>query len=213
MTLSSFPVLPGIGWDIKKTPVTSTRVLTAASGVEYRAQNWSYPRWKFEIPVNFMRQYGSYTEWSTLFPEFSNVSSSMAQLYFNLATRYCDNTAQSSVTDYSAGGERDTYLNLLTAHIAFLLSGTSSQAASPLVGRIADATEGSVSVSVDLPEANNATQAFFMQSKYGLLFWTATQQYRTGGFYAPRQCVPPIVGVTGAQFPGFIPVFPYNGGY
>lgn len=66
MSLPQFPVLPGIGWDIKKTPVTSTRVLTAASGVEYRAQNWASPRWKFAIPINFLRQFLAFTEWSTL---------------------------------------------------------------------------------------------------------------------------------------------------
>lgn len=66
MTLASFPVLPGIGWDIKKTPILSTRVLTAANGLEYRAQNWTYPRWKFSIPIPFMRQYLTYTEQQTL---------------------------------------------------------------------------------------------------------------------------------------------------
>lgn len=66
MSLPQFPVLPGIGWDIKKTPVNSTRVMEAASGVEYRAQNWSSPRWKFSIPISFLRQYLAYTEWSTL---------------------------------------------------------------------------------------------------------------------------------------------------
>ena len=66
MTLASFPVWPGIAWKILKTPVMSTRVLGAASGKEYRAQNWSYPRWKFSIPIGFMRQYSTYTEQQTL---------------------------------------------------------------------------------------------------------------------------------------------------
>ena len=66
MTLPVFPTLPGIAWGITKAPVWQTRVLTASSGVEYRAQDWSYPRWKFSLPVQFLRQFGSFTEWATL---------------------------------------------------------------------------------------------------------------------------------------------------
>lgn len=66
MSLQQFPVLPGVAWGIIKAPVMSTRVMTAASGVEYRAQDWSYPRWKFTLPFQFLRQYNAYIEWSTL---------------------------------------------------------------------------------------------------------------------------------------------------
>ena len=66
MSLGIFPVLPGIGWNISKTQVWSTRELTAASGKEYRAQNWSYPRYKFSIPIQFLRTFGSYQEFQTL---------------------------------------------------------------------------------------------------------------------------------------------------
>jgi uncharacterized protein (TIGR02217 family) len=66
MALSLFPTLPGLAYPVVKTPTTSTRALTGASGVEYRAQNWSYPRWKFSLPIEFLRQFASYTEWTTL---------------------------------------------------------------------------------------------------------------------------------------------------
>ncbi len=66
MSLSLFPTLPGLSFPVSKTAVTSTRALEASSGVEYRAQNWSYPRWKFSLPIEFLRQYASYTEWATL---------------------------------------------------------------------------------------------------------------------------------------------------
>jgi hypothetical protein len=152
----------------------------------------------------------NYAEWSTLFPEFSNITSGQAQLYFNLAQRYCDNTVNSPVSDSSVGGERDTYLNLLTAHIAFLLGGTSTQPAAQLVGRISDASEGSVRVSTDWPEAANASQAWFMQSKYGVMFWAATSQYRAGGFYVPP-IAKPVVQITGSQFPGSVFTYPPYG--
>ncbi|MDE3023802.1 MAG: DUF4054 domain-containing protein, partial [Pseudomonadota bacterium] len=58
------------------------------------------------------------------------------------------------------------------------------QAASPLVGRINSATEGSVSVTADMGAVTN-TQAWYMQTKYGAAYWQASApyrnfQYRTG---------------------------------
>jgi uncharacterized protein (TIGR02217 family) len=66
MSLAVFPTLPGIAYPIGKTAAMSTRALEAASGVEYRAQNWSAPRWKFSLPIEFLRQYASFSEWQTL---------------------------------------------------------------------------------------------------------------------------------------------------
>lgn len=92
MALSQFPVLPGIGWDIKKVPVTSTRILTAASGVEYRAQNWQNNRWRFLIPLNFLRQYGSYVEYTTITGFILSMAGSFQNWIYNDPF---DNTATS----------------------------------------------------------------------------------------------------------------------
>lgn len=57
MTLSVFPSnLPGLAWDVLKTPFSSTRVLTARSGLEYRAANWSYGKYKWELNYTVLRQ-------------------------------------------------------------------------------------------------------------------------------------------------------------
>lgn len=57
MTLPIFPSnLPGLAWDVLKTPMSSTRVLTARSGLEYRAANWSYGKYKWELNYTVLRQ-------------------------------------------------------------------------------------------------------------------------------------------------------------
>ena len=124
-----------------------------------------------------------YTAWSTRYPELSSIAQPLAQAYFNEATLYLDNTAQSLVRDASVGGQRSLILNMLTAHVAALnaplLPGPNgSMSSSPLVGRIASAGEGSVSVSADLPDIPG-TAAWFVQTKYGIAAWQALAPYRT----------------------------------
>jgi hypothetical protein len=123
-----------------------------------------------------------YALWSLRYPEFAVVSSLVAGEYFTEATLYLDNTACSVVQDASAGGQRALLLNMLTAHIASL-NGFGS---SPLVGRISQATEGSVSVSAEYGPASG-TSAWFLQTKYGAAYWQATAQFRTMRYYAPYQ--------------------------
>ena len=52
------------------------------------------------------------------------------------------------------------------------------EAASPLVGRINNATEGSVTVGTDMGQVP-FTAAWFLQTKYGAAFWQATAPFRT----------------------------------
>jgi uncharacterized protein (TIGR02217 family) len=50
-----FPTLAGQDIAIKRTPVFSTVVQTAASGKELRASYQGAPRWRYEIPLKFAR--------------------------------------------------------------------------------------------------------------------------------------------------------------
>lgn len=113
----------------------------------------------------------NYTAFVARYPEFSAVTEPLAQLYFNEACLYCDNTGAGPVKDE---GTLAVLLNMLTAHVAAL-------AASSQVGRVASASEGSVSASFDLQVPGTA--AWFTQTKYGLAFWQATAQYRTAHIY------------------------------
>lgn len=121
-----------------------------------------------------------YETWSLRFPEFSEtVGDTLAQLYFTEAAIYLDNTAGSLVTDVN---QRAVLLNLLVAHIASLNVGSNGNPASPLVGRITQATQGSVSVSTD-NGSTSPNAAWYLQTKYGAQYWQMTAGYRTMRYY------------------------------
>ncbi|HEV2540199.1 MAG TPA: DUF4054 domain-containing protein [Frateuria sp.] len=110
------------------------------------------------------------------YPEFASVSAPLLQAYFDEAAMvYLDNTEASRVQQIE---QRSVLLNMLVAHIAAINAGVNGQAASPLVGRIATATEGSVTVATAM-DGVPGTAAWFMQTKYGASYWQATAAYRT----------------------------------
>lgn len=109
------------------------------------------------------------------YPEFAAVPDLLLQEYFTEATIYLDNTDSSRVSDLT---QRAMLLNMLTAHITQLNSGSKGKGASELVGRISSATQGSVSVSADMGPVSN-TEAWYLQTKYGAAYWNATAPFRT----------------------------------
>jgi hypothetical protein len=122
-----------------------------------------------------------YTSWSLRFPELAgSVVPQLAQLYFNEAEMYCDNTAQSIITNTT---QRAILLNLLTAHIAKLSASINGQPVNPLVGRINSAGEGSVNVGTDFQYPPGTVQ-WYQQTQYGASYWAMTAQFRTMR-YAP----------------------------
>jgi hypothetical protein len=131
-----------------------------------------------------------YTAWSTRYPELGAfVNQPLAQMYFNEATLYCDNTECSPIRDDSIGGVRSMLLNMVTAHIAGLNAVLNGQASSSLVGRISNAGEGSVNVSAQMDLPPGSAQ-WFNQTKYGAAFWAATAQYRTMRYIRGPQFIP-----------------------
>jgi hypothetical protein len=121
----------------------------------------------------------NYELWFARYPAFSNVSQVQAQLCWNEATIYHRNDGGGPVQDPAM---QAALLNMLTAHIAFLSYGTADSPASAsqgLVGRISSASQGSVSVSVDLQGvASSAYSANLTQTRYGLDYLAATAPYR-----------------------------------
>lgn len=134
----------------------------------------------------------NYSNWALRYPELAaSVSSGLAQLYFNEATSYCDNTPQTPFTDI---GQLATYLNMVTAHIAALNAPLNGAPSSPLVGRVSNASEGSVSVQTQNDYPPGSAQ-WFQATKYGAAYWAATSQYRSM-LYVPG-CVPRTNPFTG----------------
>lgn len=115
-----------------------------------------------------------YAAWKARYPEFNTVSSSLAGQYFVEAGLYLNNTGAGPVADAPT---QLMLLNMLVAHIAKLNAVIENTPASDLVGRINNASEGSVSVGAeaDLPPGS---PQWFAQTKYGFAFWQATARFR-----------------------------------
>lgn len=123
------------------------------------------------------------------YPEFASVSDDLLNAYFAEATVYLNNTDCSPVTDVAV---RAVYLNMLVAHIAAMNSGVGGQAPSGLVGRVASASEGSVSVSLaDVPQSQASW--WYLQTHYGAAYWQATAAYRTVRY---------VPGASPSNYPG-----------
>lgn len=119
------------------------------------------------------------------FPAFATLGPIVTTEYFNQACLILNNTPQSPVCDLA---RRATLLNLLTAHIAALAARNAQGGqAGGLVGRINQATEGSVSVGTDYAAPQNAS--WFLQTAWGATFWAATANLRTFRYNA----APPYV--------------------
>lgn len=139
----------------------------------------------------------NYDSWVQLFPNFAYISQPQADLYFALATQLQRNDGGGPVTDVQT---QTNLLNLLTAHIAQLFApapnGQTGRDPS-IVGRITNASEGSVSVATEMPMPTNPSSAWFLQTAYGAFYWTASAPFRTMR-YIPGPCQPinpwPIFG-------------------
>jgi hypothetical protein len=143
-----------------------------------------------------------YPHWMACFPEFAAVTQPRAQMFFNTATMFCDNTPCSPVP---AQEPRCSYLDLLTAHIAALNGGlTACGFITPgqgvgMVGRISSATEGSVSITSEYGSGGSGgpSEAWYSQTAYGALYWAATAQFRMFQYHIGPQPFPEANTYTG----------------
>jgi hypothetical protein len=120
----------------------------------------------------------SYATWALRYAELAaTVEEPLAQLYFNEACLYCDNTATSPIQDATVSGQRELILNMATAHIAALNAPIGGMPSPQVVGRITSATQGSVSVQLQNDHPPGSVQ-WWQQTKYGAAFWMATARYR-----------------------------------
>jgi hypothetical protein len=149
--------------------------------------------------------------WIGIFPEFSNLNTALGNAYFIRATGgIVDNSPTSRLLQ---DGNLSYLVYLATSHVAWLncpkdASGNPSASgmpASPLVGHISDATEGSVSVSLDWPldASSDSMEKYLTQTKYGAEYWAVTAQYRTA-----QAIVRPTI-VFGGRFRGVVGARPW----
>ena len=117
------------------------------------------------------------------FPEFSGVSDATLPTYFDRAQLYLSNT-DDPVSDE---GKRLALYNLLVAHFAALAMRVAGNPTNG-TGRVASASQGSVSVAYDYAVVP-ANAWFFGKTQYGEQFWQATVPYRSFRYSAPPKRV------------------------
>lgn len=153
----------------------------------------------------------SYTDWIAAYPEFSGCSAPQGQAWFNQATTLIANETCNPL--YSAQGAAGfkTIMYGVVSHLAWLFSprdasgqpAAAGQPASPIVGRINSASEGSVSVGSDMGDANagSPSQAWWMQTPYGAFVWQALANMRTAVPVNNPLIMPQSI------YPGYFPNF------
>lgn len=57
-----FPELPGLDWDLEKTPMFNTNVMTSINGRELRASYQAIPKFEISMSFNFLRERNGRTE-------------------------------------------------------------------------------------------------------------------------------------------------------
>ena len=130
----------------------------------------------------------SFANWAAAFPQFVTsapnfialTETQVVNVILPIAQQYCRNDGGGPVNDAALQAQ---LLNLMVAHVAQLLFGSALQPLSPLVGRVSDASEGSVAVAVDFP--TTASNAWFAQTQYGAAYWQMLLPFRLGR-YVPK---------------------------
>ncbi|HAT3815142.1 DUF4054 domain-containing protein [Salmonella enterica subsp. enterica serovar Goldcoast] len=115
-----------------------------------------------------------------MFPEYSNVPDVQLPFLFDQSTDYLNNSEYSLVEDAI---KRERLLYLLMAHLAYMRFGdVNGNGGTGMVGRLASASEGSVSVSSDAGPIE-FRYMWYTQSQHGMDFWQATKVYRMANYY------------------------------
>lgn len=140
----------------------------------------------------------NYPEFIIQYPQFApqadgrGMTQPVAQSFFNRVVDggLVDNTPQSPITDLF---QRTILLNLAVAHLAYL-GGVLNPSQANTVGRVASATQGSVSVSLDYDAKGGLGAAFWNQTSYGAQFYMMTLSFRTAFYVPPPLPLPTIPG-------------------
>ncbi len=136
---------------------------------------------------------------AAMYPEFATLDPAAAAGYFAQAGLYLANDGSGPISDPT---RQSVLMNLLTAHIAKLFGTVNGVAPSGIVGRVASASQGSVSVSTDLAGLPGGA-AWYAQTPYGLAFWTATAYLRTARYTPGPNRTPQVFPFGGYGYGGF----------
>lgn len=125
-------------------------------------------------------------DFKVAFPEFATVPDARLTALFNIiGYTIIDNTDASIIIDLN---QRASLMYLLLAHMLTLYGWVSASGTvtpgTGTVGRVASATEGSVSTSLEYKAAASAGEAWYNQTPYGAMYWVMTAQFRSFRYVA-----------------------------
>lgn len=105
MPLNQFPQLAGQGFLTEKTPIWSTQVVESVSGRERRRQVWSYPRWRFQVSYEFLRDTPTKDEIDQMWVFFNTCAGMYSEFgyldpYDNLATNMSFGVGDGATTKF-----------------------------------------------------------------------------------------------------------------
>ena len=110
------------------------------------------------------------------YPEFAAVADPTLAACFDEAGLYLSHSDNSPVQNLT---RRATLLNMLTAHVAYIGGLLSADGMPRPVGRVSQASEGSVSAAFEGVPPTPGSGAWFQQSQYGAAFWQAASSLRS----------------------------------
>ncbi|WP_063653388.1 DUF4054 domain-containing protein [Candidatus Arsenophonus triatominarum] len=122
-------------------------------------------------------------EFREQYPLYRKVKDEQLKMLFDFAQALFDNA---NFSLEQAIPKRKSLLYLLTAHLCDITFGDDNgngSGVSGMIGRVANAAEGSVSVSLDVGQGLPYSQAWYFQSKWGQLFWQLTKPYRMFAYF------------------------------
>jgi Protein of unknown function (DUF4054) len=134
-----------------------------------------------------------YPTWAAQYPPLAPyINPTQAAACFVQATMLQANDGSGLINDPTL---QLNLLNLLVSHVATLFYPTTGaignpDPASPLVGRVANAAEGSVSFGSENDYPPGSPQ-WYQQTKWGSMWWEATAQFRTMQYVARVRSIAP----------------------
>jgi hypothetical protein len=134
----------------------------------------------------------NYQKFAALFPTLAvpSITEDMCQAWWMVAgTNYFNNTSGSPCADPA---KRENILMWVTAHLLTLFVPINGEQPSTLVGRISNASEGSVSVGVDMGNQPQSA-AWWNQTPFGAAAYNMMRKYAlTRYFPGPRPVFDPV---------------------
>ncbi|AVO23801.1 hypothetical protein [Xanthomonas phage XPP8] len=126
------------------------------------------------------------TAFKLVYPEFVAVPDARLTALFNLVGyTILDNTDASVIVDPL---RRAPLLDLLVAHMLALFGYVNADGSitpgAGTVGRVANASEGSVSTSLAYSTPSGAGEAWFSQTPYGAMYWAMSAPFRSFHYVA-----------------------------